>query len=123
MAEPVLLFGEFLLRNGVISSAHLLEALEYQKETMRVLSVMGFLEHGLEENDRKQLFERISSGESPEAAAAELGFLSAAELEDVFRANKDFRLPVAATYTTIRGVCERTKCFRQFKSCGSRRLP
>ncbi len=94
MKETVQLFGEFLLHNGIITSEQLLDALEFQKESLRVLSIMHLLESSLDDNERAALAERVSTGESPEAAAAELGFLSAEEIQELYRTNKAFRIPL-----------------------------
>lgn len=108
MKEKVQLFGEFLLHNGIITSEQLLDALEFQKESLRVLSIMHLLESSLDENERAALAERVSTGESPEAAAAELGFLSAEEIQELFRTNKEFRIPLGEVLVRNDAISEST---------------
>lgn len=108
MKEAVQLFGEYLLHNGIISSEQLLDALEFQKETLRVLSIMHLLEGSLSESEREALNRRVATGESPEAAAAELGYLTAEEIQELFRTNKEFRIPLGEVLVRNGAITQET---------------
>ncbi|MCB1304752.1 MAG: cyclic nucleotide-binding domain-containing protein, partial [Leptospiraceae bacterium] len=87
------LFGEFLLKNNVITSAQLLDALSFQKEVMRMQSILQLLGNTLSHTEYNAIIEKLGEGESVEQLALETGALSANEIHEI-RLDKEFRLPL-----------------------------
>ena len=93
--ERIHMLGEFLVRNKVISTRQLLNALEFQKSTMRFLSMMSIMERNLARENLDLISQKqLELGVSFEVAATELGFISAGELSEISITNKSFRIPL-----------------------------
>ena len=88
-------FGEFLVNRGAITTRQALRALEIQRRTMNNLTLMSFTEEFLTDTEMERVLEhQIRTGDNFENALRNLKVLEPAELEQLDKRKKEFRIPL-----------------------------
>lgn len=89
------LLGEFLVKNQVVTMHELLNALEFQRDSLKIFNLMSIMERSLEQKDIEQIMQRqIEAGESLEQAAITLGLLAPTEIDLNYLNDKSNRIPL-----------------------------
>ena len=89
------LFGDFLVKNGVITSKDLSNALNLQKEIFANMSIQATLEALLSREELQQLVAQAGkTNKSLEEAAIQAGVLSKIDIQKLKKNLKDYRVPL-----------------------------
>ncbi|MBL8020666.1 MAG: patatin-like phospholipase family protein [Leptospirales bacterium] len=113
------LLGEFLVRQGAITAEQLFAALEWQQASFRLLNLMASIEQGLDRREIETILKHaIETSKSIDTSAADLGFISRAQIEETYSEDHNLRVPLGKILVqqgSISSVAEMAEWLRQFR--------